>query len=247
MTMEKKKTYVVSGGSKGLGRQLITRCLAEGHRVATFSRSSNKFIDDLQASDPKQEHFLWQSVDGSQRESLSAFTKSVLEKFSMVDVLINNAGSGLDGLLSLTQPKNIESTISLNLQGAITLTQLCLKPMLRQQAGSIVNISSVNAIRGHSGVAVYSATKAALDGFTRSLAREVGPSNIRVNSVAPGYFESEMVADLTDAQKDRIKRRTPLGRLASTDDIANVILFVCSDRASFLTGQTIIVDGGITC
>jgi 3-oxoacyl-[acyl-carrier protein] reductase len=119
--------------------------------------------------------------------------------------------------------------------------------MLRQGSGCIVNISSVNAIRGHSGVAVYSATKAALDGMTRSLARELGPRKIRVNSVAPGYFDSDMVSDMTEEQKQRIARRTPLGRLARIDEVASAVHFLTSDQASFITGQTLVVDGGITC
>lgn len=242
-----KKVYVVSGGSKGLGFHLVKRCMADGHRVATFSRKPNAEIEALIKNDPDEKQFLWRSVDASQPGSLSAFVKTVTERFEKIDVLINNAGTGLDGLLTLTQAKAIEGAIALNLSGSILLTQQCIKSMLRQRAGSIINISSVNAIRGHSGVAVYSATKAALDGFTRSLSRELGLSNIRVNSVAPGYFESDMVADLTEAQKGRISRRTPLGRLATLDDIANGILFLSSDQASFITGQTLVVDGGITC
>jgi 3-oxoacyl-[acyl-carrier protein] reductase len=105
----------------------------------------------------------------------------------------------------------------------------------------------VHAIRGHSGVAVYSATKAALDGLTRSLARELGPRQIRVNSVAPGYFDSDMVSDMTEEQRQRIARRTPLGRLARIDEVANAIHFLTSDQASFITGHTLVVDGGITC
>jgi 3-oxoacyl-[acyl-carrier protein] reductase len=119
--------------------------------------------------------------------------------------------------------------------------------MLRANRGAIVNIASVNAIRGHAGVAVYSATKAALDGLTRSLARELGARNVRVNSVAPGYFESDMVQHLDETARARIARRTPLGRLADTTDITNVVEFLISDRASFVTGQTVAVDGGITC
>ena len=119
--------------------------------------------------------------------------------------------------------------------------------MLRQGCGCIVNISSVHALRGHSGVAVYSATKAALDGLTRSLARELGPRRIRVNSVAPGYFDSDMTRKMADEQRKRIARRTPLGRLARIDEIANVVYFLTSDEASFITGQTLVVDGGITC
>jgi 3-oxoacyl-[acyl-carrier protein] reductase len=119
--------------------------------------------------------------------------------------------------------------------------------MLRQRSGCIVNISSVHAIRGHSGIAVYSATKAALDGLTRSLARELGPYKIRVNSVAPGYFDSDMFSGMGKEEKQRIARRTPLGRLARIDEIANAVHFLTSEQASFITGQTLVVDGGITC
>lgn len=164
-----------------------------------------------------------------------------------MDALVNNAGVGIDGILPTMRASQIEQGIDLNLKASIYLIQACSKQMLQHASGSIINISSVNAVRGHSGVAVYSATKAALDGLTRSLARELGPKHIRVNSVAPGYFESEMVADLTPEAKQRIIRRTPLGRLGTADDMANVVLFLLSPQASFITGQTIVVDGGITC
>jgi len=127
------------------------------------------------------------------------------------------------------------------------LARVCSRFMLRQGSGCIINISSVHAVRGHSGVAVYSATKAALDGLTRSLARELGPRQIRVNSVAPGYFDSGMTLDIPKEEKQRIARRTPLGRLARISEVASAIHFLASDQASFITGQTLVVDGGITC
>jgi 3-oxoacyl-[acyl-carrier protein] reductase len=173
--------------------------------------------------------------------------KTVTRNFGRIDTLINNAGTGHDGLLALQRMQDVDQLLDVNLRSAILLTQLCSKSMIRQKSGSIVNISSVNSVRGHSGVAVYSATKAALDGLTRSLARELGPMNIRVNSVAPGYFESDMGGELSEDAKRRIQRRTPLGRLADTREITEAVYFLASQQGSFITGQTLVVDGGLTC
>src|SRR5207244_7066006 len=140
--------------------------------------------------------------------------------------------------------EDIHRLVPVNLECAIQLIQAGARVMLERGGGSIINISSVNAVRGHSGVSVYSATKAALDGLTRSLARELGPRGIRVNSVAPGYFDSDMVSDMPEEQKQRIARRTPLGRFASIDEIANAVHFLTSDQASFITGHILVVDGG---
>jgi 3-oxoacyl-[acyl-carrier protein] reductase len=119
--------------------------------------------------------------------------------------------------------------------------------MAARGSGCILNISSVNAVRGNAGVAVYSATKAALDGFTRALARELGPRNVRVNSLAPGYFDSDMVSGLTERQVQKLVRATPLGRLGTIEEIAEAALFLISPAASFITGHTLVVDGGLTC
>ena len=164
-----------------------------------------------------------------------------------VDVLINNAGTGRFGLFATAPVKDIDDSLRVNVAGSMLLARLCAPHMLSKRQGCIVNISSVNAIRGHAGVAIYSATKAALDGFTRALARELGPRNIRVNSVAPGYFESDMTAGLTERQTAKLVRGTPLGRLGRVEEIADAVMFLISDRATFITGQTLVVDGGVTC
>jgi 3-oxoacyl-[acyl-carrier protein] reductase len=152
-----------------------------------------------------------------------------------------------EGLLALSRDADVHRQVSMNLEAAILLTRACLKGMLAQGSGSIVNISSVNALRGHTGVSVYSATKAALIGLTRSLAVELGPGGIRVNCVAPGYFQSEMTSGFSEEQRSRIARRTPLRRLGTVEDIVAAIRFFNSPEAAFITGQLIAVDGGFTC
>lgn len=245
--MEQKQVIVISGGSRGLGQTLVATLLAEGHIVATFSRSSTRFIDDCLANDPNGATFYWEAVDATDLDGVKQFALAVFRRYGRIDALINNAGIGVDGLLTLMRSADLQRGLTVNLTAAIQLTQSCLKCMLEQQHGSIVNITSVNGIRGHSGVSVYSATKAALDGLTRSLAQEVGPQGIRVNSVAPGYFESEMTSGFSDEVRARIARRTPLRRLGTSEEIANVVRFLISPQASFVTGQIIAVDGGHSC
>jgi len=186
-------------------------------------------------------------VDAHDGQALRRYVTNIADRFGRIDVLVNNLGMPVDGVLPTMRRHDIDEAVQVNFTAALVLSQSCSRVMLRQGGGCIVNISSVNAIRGHTGVAVYSATKAGLDGLTRSLARELGPRNIRVNSVAPGLFESAMVRSLSQKQKQRIVRRTPLGRLTSAEDVANAVYFLISDQASFITGQILVVDGGITC
>ena len=242
---QSRRVALVSGGSRGLGAVLVSGFLDRRYAVATLSRTKTAFVSDMLRT--KRRHFLWSAVDGRDHEALRAFVAEIGRRFGRIDVLVNNAGIAVEGILPTMRPCEIEAAVSVNLTAALVLAHACSRLMLRQGSGCIINISSVHAIRGHSGVSVYSATKAALDGLTRSLARELGPRKIRVNSVAPGYFDSEMVAHVPDEQKQRIARRTPLGRLARIDEVANAIHFLTSDQASFITGQTLVVDGGITC
>jgi 3-oxoacyl-[acyl-carrier protein] reductase len=244
---QEPNVIIISGGSRGLGQALVSTFLAEGHIVATFSRSSTPFIDQCREKDPNGDAFYWDAVDATAIDGVKQFAHSVFRRYGRVDALINNAGIGVDGLLTLMRASDIQRGLTINLAAAIQLTQACLKCMLDKQSGSIVNITSINGIRGHAGVSVYSATKAALDGLTRSLAREVGPKGIRVNSVAPGYFDSDMTSDLTEERRARIARRTPLQRLGTCEEIANVVRFLISPEAGFVTGQVIAVDGGYTC
>ncbi len=241
-----RNVALVTGGSRGLGAELVAGFLERRYAVATLSRTKTAFIEQTLRR-PRKKDFCWSAVDAGDGEALRGFVTDIADRFGRIDVLVNNLGMAVDGVLPTMRMQDIVEAVQVNLTAALVLSQACSRVMLRQGGGCIVNISSVNAVRGHAGVAVYSATKAGLDGLTRSLARELGPRNIRVNSVAPGYFESEMVQGLTKERKQRIVRRTPLGRLTSAKDVANAVYFLASEQASFITGQILVVDGGITC
>jgi 3-oxoacyl-[acyl-carrier protein] reductase len=238
------KVALVSGGSRGLGRVLVTRLLDEGWRVATFSRTASPFIESTRAA--AGDKFWWSAADMSAPQSLRDFGAGVLRRLGRIDLLINNAGLLHQELALTMSAAAVGSVINVNLVGPITLANACARPMSRA-GGVIVNVSSINAVRGYRGVSVYSAAKAGLDGFSRSLARELGELNIRVNTVVPGYFDSDMTAGVTDENRKRIQHRTPLRRLANVNEIADATLFLCSSGSSFVTGQSLIVDGGITC
>ncbi len=241
-----RRVALVSGGSRGLGAAIVRQCYDQGYAVATFSRSRGDFIAEAERND-KDGRLLWRSVDARDGAALQDFVAAVADRFGGIDALINNASVGRFGAFPLMPLQQIDETISNNLRANIVLSRLVTPMMVARGGGAIVNISSVNAIRGNTGVAVYSATKAGLDGFTRALARELGPANIRVNSLAPGYFQSEMVAELTEPQLKRIVRSTPLNRLGTAEEIAAAALFLISPAAAFITGHTLVIDGGITC
>ncbi|MFD5724753.1 MULTISPECIES: SDR family NAD(P)-dependent oxidoreductase [unclassified Streptomyces] len=244
-TASEDRVALVSGGSRGLGRLLVERLLAEGWRVATFSRSANDFVKDLQTE--RGDRFLWEAADLGDPDALRGVVRTVVRRFGRVDLLVNNAAVLHQELFLTTSRNQTETLIASNLLAPITLAQACARAMTRQGGGQILNISSINAIRGYRGVAVYAATKAGLDGFSRSLARELGAFNIRVNSLVPGFFDSDMTEEVTEKNRERIQRRTPLGRLGTMNEIADAVLYLISPASSFITGQSIVVDGGITC
>jgi 3-oxoacyl-[acyl-carrier protein] reductase len=245
--MMKNQVMVISGGSRGLGRALVSHFLAKGYCVATYSRKSSPFIDETLAENGHKESFYWESIDGTNYQKIELFSENVFKRFGRIDAVINNAGIGTEGVLTLMPRQSINDIIAINFASAVHLTKACTKYLLLKKGGAIINISSINGIRGHVGLSVYGATKAALDGFTRGLAKELGPRGIRVNSVAPGYLETEMTQNFTEAQRNRIIRRTPIGRLGQVDDVVAVIEFLLSPKADFITGQIVVVDGGLTC
>jgi len=242
--MRSPRTVVVTGGSRGLGAGIVQMFLDQGDRVATCSRSSTSATDGWTAG--LGDRFYFAPLDISDRDASRAYVRAVVERFGGVDVLVNNAGVARDGVLGTFSDDDVDSVIDLNLKGTIQMTKLAVRAMLREGSGCVINISSIVGISGYRGLSVYGATKAALAGFTRALARELGSRGIRVNAVAPGYLRTEMTHGLDDEQMSQIVRRTPAGRLGEVEDVTSAVRFLASPEAAFITGQVFVVDGGLT-
>jgi len=239
------RTVVITGGSRGLGAGIVQSFLDSGDRVASCSRSAT---DQVRLWEKEHgDRFLFVEADVADRTQSTAFAKAVIEKWGSVDVLVNNAGVARDGILALFSDEDADTVIDLNLKATIHLSRQIVRNMLAHGGGRIVNISSITGLTGYRGLTVYGATKAAIDGFTRALAREVGSRKITVNSIASGYLRTEMSHGLDEGQLNQIVRRTPAGRLGEPDDIARVVQFLVDERNDWITGQVLVVDGGLTC
>lgn len=238
-----KRHVIVTGGSRGLGLALVADLLASGYRVSTCARALTAELAALAGPD-----LFWRPCQVGDAAQVDAFVTAAAAwgGESPLWGLVNNAGIAREGVLATFPDIDAEEVIQTNLVGAIQMARRFLREKLvRRGPGRIVNISSIIGQRGYTGLAAYSASKAGLDGVTRSLAREVGRLQITVNSVAPGYLDTEMSENLDEAQRKQIIRRTPLGRLGRVEDVAPVVRFLLSDEAAFITGQTVTIDGGI--
>lgn len=228
------KKILVSGGSKGIGKEICYKLYSSDYDVTSFSRGESDMGET--------EHF--RHISGIDVRDFEQFKKLDLSTF---DGIVNNVGIAYDGILATQSMENIEDLIRVNLTSVIALSKEYIRSRIpTRKPGVIVNISSIIGIRGYAGLAVYSATKAGIDGMTRALAREMGPKGFRINSVLPGYVDTDLSKSLTDSQRQQIIRRTPLGRLATAKDIASAVEFLLSDKSEFITGQSLVVDGGIT-
>lgn len=246
-------TTLVSGGSRGLGLAIVERLLARGDRVATFSRGGSAGIEALLAAHPGR--VLHERVDAADPRELRRFVADVEAAYGTIDHCVANAAIASEGVLATMPDEDIDAMLAVNLRGAIVLVRECVRHFLARPrrrgtpagtiaSGSVVVVSSIVAQRGSPGLAVYAATKAGLEGFARSLAREIGPRGIRVNVVAPGFLLTDLSATLSEQDRERIVRRTPLGRLGTAGDIVGAIDFLTGESAGFITGATFTVDGG---
>jgi 3-oxoacyl-[acyl-carrier protein] reductase len=242
------RSVVVTGASRGLGLGIARRLAASGFRVVAVARTQGDGLTAAMAEAAQDGagslHF--QPCDLADLAALPALAKELRRAFGPLYGLVNNAGLGTSGMLATMQDSQIERLVRLNLVSPMTLTKYLVRPMMAAQSGRIVSISSVVASTGYSGLSVYSATKAALVGFTRSLAREVGSLGITVNAVAPGFIETDMTSALSRAQRVQIARRSALGRLPDAEDVAASVGFLLSDQARNITGTVMTVDAGTT-
>ena len=241
--MKKTKNILVSGASRGLGCFLTQKLLEDGHSVAGFSRSITRETTALKRQYPKT--FFFQTLDATDEKKVEQFVVRVKKELGDIHCLLNNAAIGQDSLLANTSSAQLKNIISTNVTAPILLTRLVVRQMIFNHVsdGRIVNISSIGAVCGYPGLTVYSATKGALEAFTRSLAKELGERKILVNAIAPGFFESEMSSVLTSEQLSMIKRRTPTGVLTLKENIWPVLKMLFFEDTN-ITGQSFCVDGG---
>jgi 3-oxoacyl-[acyl-carrier protein] reductase len=235
------KTVVVTGVSRGLGLAIAARLAADGYRIIGMSRTNSAAYQGLMSRLPAQVEF--QPLDLSEVDSIAGAARGATKRSGPIYGLVNNAGVELSGVLATMAEADIERVLRTNLLGPITLTRHIMRSMLAKGEGRIVNVSSIVASSGFHGLSVYSATKAGLEGFTRSLSREAGKRNITVNCVAPGYMETGMTAGLPIDTLELARRRAPLG-LPRPDQVAAAVSYLMTPEAGAVTGTVLTVDGG---
>lgn len=242
------RSVIVTGGSRGLGLGIARKLTGEGYRVIAIARKeTDQLTTAMREADlnyPGSFHFV--PFDLARIEDISTLAKTVRKSFGPIYGLVNNAATSFESVLSLMHNSQIEQLVRINTLSPMVLTKYVVRSMMADGAGRIVNVASIVGFTGYSGLAVYGATKASMLGFTRSLAREVGRMGVNVNSVAPGFVDTEMTEGLKDDQRQQIVRRSALGRLAEIEDVANLVEFLLSDKAKNITGAVFTVDAGNT-
>jgi 3-oxoacyl-[acyl-carrier protein] reductase len=242
------RNVIVTGASRGLGLAITAALAASGHRVLAVARSESAQLRAVMAAAAQAGtgEVQFHRFDLLETSAIAAFVSHLRKQAGPLFGLVNNAGVGTSGVLALMREEEIETLIRLNTLAPIVLTKYVVRSMMSARAGRIVNVSSIVGATGYHALSVYSASKASLLGFTRSLAREVGQLGITVNAVAPGFVTTEMTAELGEAQREQIIRRSALRRLADPEDVAATVDFLLSDKARNITGTTLTVDAGST-
>lgn len=246
MKMLEGKVALVTGGTRGIGKAIVLKLASEGASIAfTGQRDSDQMRateSEISALGVKCKAYISNAADFKLTQDL---VSEIHKEFGKIDILVNNAGITRDGLLMRMSEEQWDDVINVNLKSTFNFTKAVVPIMARQRQGSIVNISSIVGLNGNPGQANYSASKAGIIGLTKSVAKEMGARNIRVNAVAPGFIATEMTDALPQEVKDEYAKRISLRRLGQGEDIANVVLFLASDLAAYVTGEVITADGGM--
>jgi len=246
MKLLKGKTVIITGASRGIGKGIAGLFAQNGANIAFTYRSSDEkaksLEKELSVNGCKIKGY---KSDASDFNAAQQLADDVLKEFGSIDVLVNNAGITKDGLLMRMSEEDFDRVMNINMKSVFNMTKAVLRPMLKQRKGSIINMSSVVGVKGNAGQANYSASKAAINGFTKSTALELGSRNIRCNSIAPGFIETEMTESLGEEQINEWRNSIPLKRGGTPEDIANATLFLASDMSAYVTGQVLHVCGGM--
>ena len=240
------KSVLVTGGTRGIGRAIVEAFAEAGARVAFTYRSSTEEAEALRArlEEDGTDVLVFQG-DAASADVAGEAVAGTLDAWGALDVLVNNAGITRDGLMLRLGESDWDDVIETNLKSVFNFAKAAYRPMMKQRGGAVVNISSVVGVMGNAGQTNYAASKAGIIGFSKSLAKELGGRGVRVNVVAPGYVETDMTAQLSDAAREAMLGGVPLGRPASPQDVAGAVLFLASPAAAYITGQVLHVDGGL--
>ena len=244
--MGEKKTVFVTGASRGIGKEVALKYAENGYDVIINYVSDKTDVEALEKEfKEKGADALILKADVSNPEEVQNVVDKAIEKFGKIDVLVNNAGITRDNLLMRMTEEEFDKVLEINLKGTFLVTKAVTKYMMKKRSGSIINLSSVVGVAGNAGQCNYSASKAGIIGFTKSIAKELASRNIRANAVAPGFIETDMTAVLSDSVKESIHNQIPLKRMGSAKEVAELIYFLGSEKSSYITGQVINVDGGM--
>ncbi len=240
------KTALVTGASRGIGRAIAIRLAGEGAKVAINYAGNEKAAQEVKSViEANGGEAILVQADVASPEAVDEMVAKVTEAFGTIDILVNNAGITRDGLLARMKPEDFDAVIDTNLKGVFYCTKAVAKLMMKKRSGRIVNMASVVGLMGNAGQANYSAAKAGVIGFSKSVAKELASRGITVNMVAPGFIGTDMTAVLSDKVREAMVEEIPLKRMGQPEDVANAVAFLVSDQASYITGQVVNVDGGM--
>ncbi len=246
MVLLEGKKAIVTGGSRGIGNAIVAAFLREGASVYSLSRKPAENQAELERlASGAGARFSWRAADVTSEQDVVAALEAIIGEAGQVHVLVNNAGITRDGLVFRMPTADWDEVLRANLTSAFIASRTVAKAMIRQRAGSIITMASVSGIMGNAGQTNYAASKAGLIGFSKSLAREVAPRGVRVNAIAPGFIETDMTKSLGEKVREAFLAQIPLGRMGKPEDVAELAVFLASDRSVYITGQVFPVDGGL--